>query len=656
MIDNRDIFTDTDNSKKIPLHSLKALEFDRVLDKLGELAVSERAAWRLRRLYPLQNPDELRRHTEETTSARILLDLLGNPPLTAMSRINKIVASSEKGDMLTSEDLESVRSFLISCREMKHYLMRGEQTDGAKVAMYGGSICECEYLRSEIDLSVRNGQIHDNASIELKKINRKIENISSQIKTRLETMLRKDRDKYSENFIAMRGGRLTLPVKKEYKNSVKGSVVETSGTGATVFIEPECTVKMRQELDLLEIDRDNEIRRILYTLTAMVSDCADLLKLNIEAMETLDFIFAKGKLSKDMGAVAAQMTTERRTTVKNGRHPFIDRDKAVPLNFEINGGIRGVVITGPNTGGKTVALKTIGLFSVMAQCGLHIPTDSGTQLAMSDRVLCDIGDGQSISENLSTFSAHISRINEILECVTPYSLVLLDELGSGTDPAEGMGIAIAVLEELRNRGCNFVATTHYPEVKSYAAVSEGLINARMAFDRQSLSPLYRLEIGEAGESCALYIAERLGFPKHLLDIAVSQAYGTNVIQHEVSPVKYEKVEQNSNAVPEFAAKKVKRSSAADKFQMGDSVMVYPQKKIGIVYKPADSQGMVTVQFEGKKIKIKHKRLKIKAKASDLYPPDYDFSIIFDSVQNRKTRHSMERKHVEGLTIVTEADM
>lgn len=646
------------NENNIINRSLTTLEFDKVLQMLAEFAVTGHAAQELLALAPIQNLKDLQRHTSETTAATALLNLFGNPPLSDTSVIKTCIASAEKEGLLSAEELESVRKFLVACREMKKYLARGEDTDGASVAVYGGSIDELESLRSEIDNSVRNGKVHDNASPELKNITRKIENITSQIKVRMEAMLRKDREKYSDNFITMRGGRLTLPVKKEYKNAIRGSVIETSGTGATVFIEPECAMKMRAELNDLEIAKDNEIRRILYTLTAFVSDCAHELHLNIEAMETLDFVFAKAKLSSHMKAIPVPMTSERSVIIKNGRHPFIPRDKAIPLNFELSGGTRGVIITGPNTGGKTVALKTIGLFSVMAQCGLHVPADEGTVIAMNDKVLCDIGDGQSISENLSTFSAHIRSINEIIAEATSYSLVLLDELGSGTDPAEGMGIAVAVLEELRHRECNMAATTHYPEVKSYAAQAEGFINARMAFDRQTLSPLYRLEIGEAGESCALYIARRLGFPPHLLDIAAQQAYNRTENPREyISPEYSGNSSANSTAVkPEFAARQVKPSTAADKFQMGDSVVVYPQKKIGIVYRPADSEGMVTVQIEGKKQKIKHKRLKIKAKAADLYPPDYDFSIIFDSVANRKARHSMGRKHVEGLTVTIDDDM
>lgn len=644
------------NDNNIINRSLITLEFDKVLNMLAEFAVTEYATQELLALRPIQNPKDLQRHTAETTAAADLLNLFGNPPLADTSGIKICIASAEKEGLLSAEELESVRKFLLACREMKKYLIRGELTDGASIAIYGGSIDELEFLHSEIDSTIRNGKVHDNASPELKNITRKIENITSQIKVRMEAMLRKDREKYSDNFITMRGGRLTLPVKKEYKNVIRGSVIETSGTGATVFIEPECAVKMRVELNDLEIARENEIRRILYTLTAIVSDCAREIHLNIEAMEKLDFVFAKAKLSSHMKAIPVSMTSERNLIIKNGRHPFIPRDKVVPLNFELSEGTRGVIITGPNTGGKTVALKTVGLFSVMAQSGLHIPADEGTVIAMNDKVLCDIGDGQSISENLSTFSAHIRSINDILEEATPYSLVLMDELGSGTDPAEGMGIAVAVLEELRHRGCNMVATTHYPEVKSYAAQAGGFINARMAFDRQTLSPLYRLEIGEAGESCALYIARRLGFPPHLLDIAAQQAYSKGDTSREyVSP---EYIESNSNATakPEFAARQVKASTAASKFQMGDSVVVYPQKKIGIVYRSADSEGMVTVQIEGKKQKIKHKRLKIKAKAVDLYPPDYDFSIIFDSVANRKARHSMTRKHVEGLTVTIDDDM
>jgi dsDNA-specific endonuclease/ATPase MutS2 len=385
----------------------------------------------------------------------------------------------------------------------------------------------------------------------------------------------------------------------------------------------------------------------------------------MEAMETLDFIFAKAKLSMDMKAVPAEMNTDRRIRIDNGRHPLIKPSECVPLNFQIGNGITGIVITGPNTGGKTVSLKTVGLFSLMAQSGLHVPCDYAN-LCMNNAVLCDIGDGQSITENLSTFSSHITNIIHILSNTGQESLVLLDELGSGTDPAEGMGIAISILEELIQKGCLFVATTHYPEVKEFAEKAKGLINAKMAFDRESLKPLYRLEIGEAGESCALYIAKRLGLPKRMLERAYEEAYQKDGNPKRHAPGKDfldDAAVDPSGDAPSSAPvprtqkavepKPVNTKSA--RFHIGDCVLVYPQKKIGIVFKLSDEKGEVGVQIQKKKEFVNHKRLQLKVAATEMYPEDYDFSIIFDSVTNRKARHKMEKGYQPGLQITYEKE-
>lgn len=294
-----------------------------------------------------------------------------------------------------------------------------------------------------------------------------------------------------------------------------------------------------------------------------------------------------------------------------------------------------------------MAIKTVGLFSIMAQCGLHLPCESA-DICMRGQVLCDIGDGQSITENLSTFSAHINKVIKILNQVNEDSLVLLDELGSGTDPAEGMGIAVAILEELRLSGCLFIATTHYPEVKEYALRTKGLTNARMTFDRETLSPLYRLEIGEAGESCALYIAQRLGLPEHMLERAAKEAYGER--HRPTAPEINLPKSPNPPAIasPKISGASIQKqkeansSSHARKFHVGDTVVVYPKKQIGIVYHTVNSKGEIGVQIQKVKHLINHKRLQMKTPAKELYPEDYDFSIIFDSVEARKTRRKMDK--------------
>ena len=312
-----------------------------------------------------------------------------------------------------------------------------------------------------------------------------------------------------------------------------------------------------------------------------------------------------------------------------------------------------MIITGPNTGGKTVAIKMVALNCMMAQCGLHVACKQA-DICMSSNFLCDIGDGQNLSENLSTFSAHIANILEILKKVNKNSLVIMDELGSGTDPTEGMGIAIAVLEELRKSEALFLVTTHYPEIKQYAERKESIVNARMTFDKESLKPLYQLVIGEAGESCAFYIAGKMGMPKEMLKTAVMEAYKSKELPQELKNMNLENRLEKEN-IPHIQKKKEsnKKQELVQKFQLGDSVIVYPDKKIGIVCKKVNEKGVLRVQMQNKKIWINHKRVKLHVAAEELYPEDYDFSIIFDSVKNRKLRHQVERGKFIGDEMIRE---
>ena len=303
-----------------------------------------------------------------------------------------------------------------------------------------------------------------------------------------------------------------------------------------------------------------------------------------------------------------------------------------------------MVITGPNTGGKTVCIKTVGMLCYLAQCGLHVTCEKA-DVCMNNLILCDIGDGQNISENLSTFSAHIKNVLNILAMTGNQSLVIMDELGSGTDPTEGMGIAIAILEQLKSQGALFLVTSHYPEVKNYAQSTEGIVNARMTFDRESLQPLYQLEIGQAGESCALYIAKKLGMPQDMLRFACQAAYKT-VDEKFVMTAELKTIQKVHTRRLDGTGKTVIKQERARSFHRGDSVMVLPEKKIGIICEESNEKGILKVQLRNEKISINHKRLKQLVEASQLYPEDYDFSIIFDTVDHRKALHDMSRKYCE----------
>lgn len=639
---------------------IKTLEFDKILKMLAEQAMSDKVKNKILELMPYLSEIEAKDKIQETSEAKSILETVGAPPLSAMKEIDKIMVLISKDAMLIPEQLTNIGQFLVACKRMKQYLKKAEVFN-FKVAYYGNSINDLSDLYEEIENAIRNGVVDDGASPQLRDIRRKIENAGSQIKVKLDSLLKSKSAWFADSYVTIRNNRYTLPVKKEYKNQISGTVVDTSQSGNTYFIEPSAVNKLQEELSILRIEEDNEIRKILYTLTALVGENVHQIDINIEAMEVLDFIFAKAKLSQCMQAIPAVLTTNRKIIIKSGRHPLLEQSKVVPLDFKIGDGTHGVVITGPNTGGKTVALKTVGLLSMMAQSGLHVPTGEGSEFCMHNIILCDIGDGQSIAENLSTFSSHLTNIIDILSIANNESLVLLDELGSGTDPAEGMGIAIAVLEELKKKKCLFVATTHYPEVKEFAKNAESLINARMAFDRESLQPLYKLEIGEAGESCALYIAKRLGFPKHMLQRAYHEVYGSKTIKHSYSYDESDfevdscdeasiKLEQK-NIIKKQHAKQ--QQNPKSKFNMGDSVMVFPQKLIGIVYQVENERGEVVVQIKGKKQLVKQTRLKLLASASEMYPPDYDFSIVFDTVENRKARRDLSKKHNPDAVIIYE---
>lgn len=664
------------------MNTHETLEFDKILEMLAENALSETVKSRCRNLVPSLDEAEVRRRMEETTQAKSIIEQTGPPPLVSMTELQKVVDLVAIDAMLTPEQITQVASFLVSCRRMKAYLKRSQGMD-SNIAWYGASIDELPELENEIDRCIRNGAVDDRASTHLERIGRQIIDINSEIRVKLDVLLQKNKAWFSDSFVSTRNGRHTLPVKREYKNNVRGTVIEMSNTGGTYFIEPASVTKLHSQISILEIEEDNEVRRILYYLTALISDNLPALKINMEAMETLDFLFAKGKLSIAMKGFPVNINTKRELRIVNARHPLLNPETAVPLDFEAGGKTRGVVITGPNTGGKTVALKTIGLLSLMAQSGLHVPADETSTFCMHNLVLCDIGDGQSIAENLSTFSAHIKNIIEILKQADDESLVLIDELGSGTDPAEGIGLAVAILDELCAKGCLFVVTTHYPEIKEYAAGKTELVNARMAFDKRSLMPLYRLEIGEAGESCALYIAEKLGMPVRVLKRAHEAAYSNaadrfsttkrkpaiqrssptlNGADSDATALKKTELQttvpEECRATPKITLQKEQRPKTEthkDKFNIGDSVLVYPKKERGIVYARTNEKGEIGVQIKGKKKLVNHKRIKLQVPASELYPEDYDFSIIFDSVAERKARHIMGKRHQEGNIIIKDKD-
>ncbi len=632
------------------MNTEQQIEFDRIKEIWAGLAVTGAAKEKIANAAIFLDELELNKNLRDTTNSRHMIENLGNPPLQDVTEIREILMEAGKGACLTPYQLERVEKVLVVVERLKDYLARGKLFENP-LAYYDENLDELKDLREEICRQIRYEAVDDHATNVLYDVRTRIARAEEAVKQKAEQVIRNNKDCMADTFYTLRNGRVCVPVKKEYRFRIPGSVIDRSATGNTVFVEPAALTKYYEEVQLLRVEEENEVYRILYTLSALVSDAIPVMEENMSMMEKLDFIFSKGKLSVDLDCTEPKINLERRIVLKEARHPLMDKKINIPLIFNMGvavSKIRGIVITGPNTGGKTVSIKTVMLNSYMAQCGLHVPCREA-DICMNSNYLSDIGDGQNLSENLSTFSAHIKNVLEILQKVNKESFVIMDELGSGTDPAEGMGIATAILEELRKSGANFLVTTHYPEIKEYAAKHDGIINARMTFDRETLMPTYRMVIGEAGESCAFYIADRLGMPEAMLKVAVEAAYGKDAVtgysfKHNgnIDKTENKKIQKDNN---QASSPKLKAQ-----FRIGDSVMVYPDKKIGIVCEPENEKGVLRVQIAGRKIWINHKRVKLHVSADELYPEDYDFSIIFDSVHDRKIRHDMERKYTEEIII------
>ena len=620
------------------------LGFDSIITRLREQAVSQAARQKLAETAPIMNEGLCRARMEETTAALHVMENAGSPPLTETEGTEDSLTQALQGGMLLPAQLCGTARFCTSVRRMRRYL-EGAQLYSAGIASWVTELPDLGVLENEIDRSVREDTILDSASSGLRDLRRRRERAEREIREKLNQILIRHKKELTDSYITQRGGTYVVPVQKRFQSAFPGRAVDASGKGNTVFMEPSAVQALRQTIDALLVEIDTEERRILWTLSDCVASAETDLRRALRAMTDLDALFARAKLSAEMNACPVELTAERRIRLVDARHPLLDPSACVPLNMELSLPDCGIAVTGPNTGGKTVCLKTVGLLTMMAQSGLHVPCGEGTVIGLMDAVLCDIGDSQSISQNLSTFSGHMTNVLRILRTCSRDSLVLLDELGSGTDPAEGSGLAAAILEELLRRGCFFMVTTHDPQIKQWAEQTEHVITGRMAFDRDTLQPLYRLELGVSGESCAIEIARRLGMDEGLL------ARARQAANHGLSSMP----ERHSRPmhVPASRLQRLPRGKEGsfERFAVGDSVMLLPDHAAAIVFRPADDEGNVVIQLRGRKLTVRHNRLKLLVPAAELYPPDYDFSIIFDTVANRKAAHTMSRKFDPDAVIV-----
>ncbi|WP_406542369.1 endonuclease MutS2 [Clostridium ljungdahlii] len=621
----------TNTFDKLQYNDLKKIVKSYCVSGLGKKLIDK--------LKPSTNLKVIDKRLNETSEGRALLDTCSYIPLEGIFNIDNIIDNVEKGMVLEPEDLTTLCNFLRGCRKIKNF-MKDKEFYAPTLSSYGNSITEFTFIEEEIELSIRGSLVDSNASKELRKIRRLIENTESKIQDKLEKFLKNSSNKkyIQEFFISKRNGRYTIPIKAAYKNQVPGNIVETSSKGSTIFIEPNNISKSTEELTALKAEESIEEYKILSTLTALVFDNLREIKINMEVIEEYDMIFAKAKYSKAINGMKPKINDYGYINIIKGKHPLLKGD-VVPLDFKVGDDYRTLIITGPNAGGKTVVLKTVGILTLAVQSGFHISAAEGTEISVFEKIFVDIGDDQSIENALSTFSSHIKNLADIIDNSNKSTLILCDEIGSGTEPNEGAGLAIAILEEFYHKGCITVATTHYGEIKNFSEIHEDFQNAAMQFESETLEPLYKLVIGKSGESNALWISKKMGIKNSVLEKAESyiknKDYNFKLVKE--SKIKNRKVEEEFDEHKNYYY-----------FKIGDRVFLMDYEDFAIVYKEKDRFNNVTVLYKENFIEVNEKRIRLELKAEDLYPKDYDLNTLFVSYKDRKLERDIIRGSKKAL--------
>lgn len=500
---------------------IKVLEYYKILEMLKEYAVSDMGKERAMSLRPSSEEREVRLLQAQTEEAMSVIAYAGGNPMSSFTDVREYLRLSTIGATLSMKALLAVADALRACRAVRRQLVT-DREDTPNLTELGSRIATNRMLEEDIlNAIISEEEMSDHASPELYDIRRHVRMINDKVRDRLNSYIRSSAtQKYlMDSIITMRNGRYVIPVRAEHRQQVPGLVHDQSGTGSTLFIEPMAVVEMGNELKEWNLKERQEIERILKEFSLRLAPDAPLIAKSLDIMADIDVIFAKAYLSREMKAVEPKLNTKGKINLIRARHPLIDPEKVVPSNLWMGEDFTTLVVTGPNTGGKTVTLKTVGLLTLMAQSGMQIPAAFGSELAIFEEVYADIGDEQSIEQSLSTFSSHMTNIVSILDTVTPSSLVLFDELGAGTDPTEGAALAMAILHHLLNMKVTTLATTHYSELKAFALSTKGVENASVEFDVETLRPTYRLSIGVPGKSNAFEISRKLGLPDHLIDAA-----------------------------------------------------------------------------------------------------------------------------------------
>ena len=617
--------------------TFEKLQYNELKEIVKSYCVSGLGKQLLDKLMPSPNLAVVKNRLNETTEARAILDAEGHVPFLGVSNIDNTIKKLEKGIILDPSELVSISDFLRGCRKIKKFMLEKEFF-APVLASYANSMSEFKSVEEEINFAIKANRVDSAASRELKRIRNHIETTEEKIKDRLTKFLNNSANKtyIQEFFISKKDDRYTIPIKASYKNHVQGTIVEVSSKGATVFMEPSAVAKLNVELATLKAEEAVEEYQILATLSGLLMENIREININMELISQYDMVFAKAKFSKNIGGVEPSLNDYGYIKLVNCKHPLLT-GKAVPLHFEIGKDYRSLIITGPNAGGKTVVLKTIGLLTLATMSGFHIVADKGTEIAIFDHIFVDIGDNQSIENALSTFSSHMKNLSDIMRASNNNTLLLFDEIGSGTEPNEGAALAIAILEEFYQMGCMTVATTHYGEIKRFSEMHSDFMNAAMRFNSETLEPLYKLVIGTSGDSNALWISKKMNIRETVLQRA--KGYIDNKEYH------LERVNDSKIRKPKIEQE---RTKAKYEFKKGDRVKLLDHDDVGIVYLEMDNFYNVVVFYEREFKKVNVKRLALELPATELYPEGYDLETLFVDYKDRKLQHDIERGSKKAL--------
>lgn len=615
--------------------TLEKLHYYKLKEIIKGYCVSGLGKALIDKLEPSDNIKIVEQRLEETSEGRRLLDGSYHIPLEGIFDVVPLIEKIDKGASLDPNELVMISNFLRGCRKVKLFI-KDKEGYARTLSSYGENITDLSYIEEEINNSIKGSIVDSNASKELKKIRRHIDICEGKIKERLEKFLKNsaNREYIQESFISQRNGRYTIPIKAAFKNQVQGTIIETSTKGSTVFIEPNVITKYTTELATLKIEESIEEYRILSTITEMIYERMRDLKINIEVISEYDMIWAKAKYSREINGIKPKINNHGYVKILKGKYPLIK--DGVPLDFEIGEDYRSLIITGPNAGGKTVVLKTVGLLTLATQSGFHIGAKEGTEISLFNKIFVDIGDDQSVENALSTFSSHVKNLAQILKESNKSTLLLFDEIGSGTEPNEGAALAIAILEECYHKGCITVASTHYGEIKNFSKEHPDFENAAMEFKKDTLEPLYKLSIGKSGDSNALYISKKMGIDDNIIERARkyidSKEYNYNLVKES-----------------KISKKKTQKSTIEyNLYSIGDKVRLLDNNKEAIVYKEMDELNNIIVLCDGEFIEVNYKRLNLEIKAEDLYPEGYDLNQLFVSYKERKLERDIERGSKKAL--------